>query len=121
FIARSGRTTKVVVEEQPPSLVPKIFVDFLLALFRPLIPLPGFGGLAQQSADFFQIFFRLIKQTVQTDGSKMMRARAIRSEAEGNVERRLTHAAIPLVVIGAQLNRASGIASRPRHGRSHMP
>ena len=50
----------------------------------------------------------------------MIRGRAVGLEAKGNIESGLAHAAIALVIVGAQLHRARAVASRTRHRSGHV-
>src|SRR5581483_5183933 len=91
--------SEVVVHIHAALRVPHEAVHGLPTRLRALRPLPGLTGLAQNGGDLLQVFFRLVKQTVQVHAGVMVSAAAERAEAEGDVVSRLAHGAVALVVV----------------------
>src|SRR5262249_61188601 len=96
--------------------VPTILCSAALALLGSLCRCLGILGGAEPAADLRQILLRLVQQAVQTDGGIVMRGRAERPEAEADIESRLAHGTVALVIIPAQLEGTTRFAFRPGHG-----
>src|SRR4029077_9770869 len=100
FVRRTPACHKVVIEKEPPTAVPKILNHPPASFSCFTFPILGSFGMTEQDAHPLQILFRLIKQAVQTNGSKMMRCAAKRAKAERYIEAGLSHASVALVKIG---------------------
>ena len=93
---------KVVIEEKSLLWIPKIARDQLLAFFGFFVPLRSIGAMAQPPADLLQIFLCFIEQAVEAHGGIVMRCRAEWPESKADVEARLSHGAVALVVVRTQ-------------------
>ena len=80
--------------------------------------LPLFGVLfeAEDRADLFQIFFRLVEETVEAHRGKVVRTGSVRAESEGNVITRFAHGTVAFVEVGTESDVCGDGTVRPGHG-----
>src|SRR4051794_36146478 len=93
---------KIVVEEHPTIGVPHELLHGFAASRGSSMPACRVCGTPKDRRHLFQICFCFVQQAIEADRREVMGLGTIRTEAEGNIEARLAHAAVTFVVVGSK-------------------